>query len=95
MSARSAFAWTLRIRASCTRTLKTPSWSKIDSRILANARLSWSDQKDAWKVSFEVRNLTDEYYFQTKGDVTTSLGTVSGVPGLPRTYLVSVERKFN
>ncbi|MEO8306621.1 MAG: TonB-dependent receptor [Pseudomonadota bacterium] len=69
-------------------------WSKIDSRILTNARLTWSDLKDAWKVSFEIRNLTDEYYFQTKGDATTALGTVSGVPGLPRTFLMSVERKF-
>jgi iron complex outermembrane receptor protein len=70
-------------------------WSKIDSRILTNARLSWSDPKDVWKMSLEIKNLTDEYYFQTKGDATTSLGTVSGVPGLPRTFLVSVERKFN
>jgi iron complex outermembrane receptor protein len=45
-------------------------------------------------VSLEVQNLLDKYYYQSVSDVTTSLGLVTGVPGLPRTYAVSVERKF-
>ena len=62
-------------------------------RGLANARLTWA--KDAaWKMSLEVQNLFNKYYFQSVSDATTSLGIVSGVPGLPRTYAVSVERKF-
>jgi iron complex outermembrane receptor protein len=47
-----------------------------------------------WRVSLEVQNLFDKYYFTSKSDITTSLGEVTGVPGLPRTYLMSVERKF-
>ena len=69
------------------------SWSKIPGRFLANGRVSWS-KDDSWKVSVEVQNLLDKYYFQSVSDVTTSLGVVTGVPGLPRTYSVSVERKF-
>jgi len=70
------------------------SWSKVDGRFLANARVSWAREED-WKVSLEVQNLFDKYYFQSVSDASTSLGIVSGVPGLPRTFAVSVERKFN
>jgi iron complex outermembrane receptor protein len=70
-------------------------WSKMDSLFLTNARLSWANQDNAWKVSLEVQNLFDEYYFQSISDITSSLGEQTGSPGLPRTYLLSVERKFN
>jgi iron complex outermembrane receptor protein len=68
-------------------------WSRMPGRFLANARVSYARQED-WKVSLEVQNLLDKYYYLTVSDVTTSLGLVTGVPGLPRTYAVSVERKF-
>jgi iron complex outermembrane receptor protein len=74
-------------------TAENTSWSKIEGRFLANARLSWSHAED-WRVALEVQNLFDKYYFQSVSDVTTSLGVVTGVPGLPRTFAVSVERKF-
>jgi iron complex outermembrane receptor protein len=70
------------------------SWSTIDGRFLANARLSWSDPQDKWRASLEVQNLFDEYYYLSVSDVTTSLGVVTGVPGLPRTYAASIERRF-
>ncbi|MCC7462299.1 MAG: TonB-dependent receptor [Gammaproteobacteria bacterium] len=69
------------------------SWSKIDGRFLANARIGWS-KDDKWKVSLDVQNLFDKYYYQSTSDVTTSLGLLTGVPGLPRTWSVSVERRF-
>jgi len=69
-------------------------WGKIPGRFLTNARIFFSDQDDKWKVALEVQNLTDKYYFLSKSDITTSLGEVTGVPGLPRTYSLSVERKF-
>ena len=69
------------------------SWGKMDGRFLANGLVSWS-KSDAWKMSLEVQNLFDKYYFLSVSDITTSLGAVTGVPGLPRTWLVSVERRF-
>lgn len=68
-------------------------WAEIPGRFLANARVSWSRQED-WRVTLEVQNLFDEYYFQSVSDITTSLGLVTGVPGLPRTWALSIERKF-
>jgi iron complex outermembrane receptor protein len=74
-------------------TAENSSWSKIDDRFLANARISWS-KDDKWKLALDVQNLFDKYYYQSVSDATTSLGVLTGVPGLPRTWSVSVERKF-
>jgi iron complex outermembrane receptor protein len=68
-------------------------WSRMPGRFLANARISY-DREETWRVSLEVQNLFDKYYYQSVSDVTTSLGLVTGVPGLPRTFAVAVERKF-
>ena len=71
------------------------SWSKIPGRLLTNARITFTDQDDKWKMALEVQNLTNKYYFSSKSDVSTEqLGVVTGVPGLPRTWSLSVERKF-
>jgi iron complex outermembrane receptor protein len=69
-------------------------WGTIKGRFLANGQISWRDGDGDWKVTLEVKNLTDKYYFTTVSDVTTSLGLVSGVPGLPRTWLLGVTRNF-
>jgi len=71
------------------------SFSKVDGRFLANARITYARSED-WKVALEVQNLFNKYYFMSKSDVSTGqLGVVTGVPGLPRTWAVSLERKFN
>jgi iron complex outermembrane recepter protein len=70
------------------------TWAKMPGRFLANAQVSWA-KDDNWKFSLEVQNLLNKYYFMSVSDITTSLGEVTGVPGTPRTYLLSVERKFN
>jgi iron complex outermembrane receptor protein len=36
----------------------------------------------------------DKFYWLTKSDVTASLGVVTGVPGLPRTWALSLTRRF-
>ena len=69
-------------------------WATIPGRFLANGRLTWTTNNQDWKFSLEVLNLFDKYYFMSKSDITTSLGLVTGVPGLPRTWSLSVERKF-
>ena len=76
-----------------TDTFNTP-WSRIDSRFLGNARLTYTTADEDWRVSLEVQNLFDKYYFQSVSDITRSLGAVTGVPGLPRTWAVSVRRNF-
>ena len=76
-------------------TAENTSWSRIDDRFLGNARLSYTTRDDAWRVSLEVQNIFDKYYFLSKSDVTSnSLGVVTGVPALPRTWSLAIERKF-
>ena len=70
------------------------SWARMPGRFLANARIGWADMEDKWRVNLEVQNLLDKYYYLSVSDITTSLGAVTGVPALPRTYQLSVERKF-
>jgi iron complex outermembrane receptor protein len=74
-------------------TAENTKWSRVDSRLLWNGRVTWASEKN-WKVAAEVQNLLDKYYFQSVSDVTTAFGGVTGVPGKPRTFAVSVERKF-
>lgn len=69
-------------------------WSQIPGRFLANARLGFTTTDEDWSVALEVQNLFDKYYFQSVSDVTGSLGVVTGVPALPRTFALSVERRF-
>jgi iron complex outermembrane recepter protein len=70
-------------------------WALVDDRFLANARLAYTSGDEKWRVALEVQNLFDKYYFLSRSDVTSnSLGVVTGVPGLPRTWSISVERRF-
>jgi iron complex outermembrane receptor protein len=69
-------------------------WSREPGRFLANGRVYYKSPGDDWEFSVEVRNIFDKYYFNTREDVTTSLGAVLGSPGMPRTWLATVRRNF-
>ncbi|MGC1269503.1 MAG: TonB-dependent receptor [Croceibacterium sp.] len=75
-------------------TSENTTWSELPGRFLGNARLSWSSDANDWKLSAEVQNVFNKYYFLSISDASTSLGIVSGVPARPRTWSLSVERKF-
>jgi len=69
-------------------------WSRVDGYFLANARIGYTTADEDWNVALEVMNVFDKYYFNSVSDVTGSLGLVTGVPGLPRTWALSVRRNF-
>jgi iron complex outermembrane receptor protein len=68
--------------------------NRIGSYTLANARLTWRNSESAWESSFEVTNLTDQYYFLTRFDQFTLTGLADGQPGRPREWALTVKRKF-
>lgn len=70
------------------------SWSRMPSLFLANGRVAFTNAGDEWTIAARVDNIFDKYYFSSVSDVTRSLGLVTGVPGLPRTWSLSVERRF-
>jgi iron complex outermembrane receptor protein len=68
--------------------------NRIDGYFLGNARVTWRDEDDDWSLSLEVSNLFDRYYFTSLYEQFGSPGTISGAPGLPRTWAVTVRRSF-
>jgi iron complex outermembrane recepter protein len=68
--------------------------NRIEAYDLANARLTWKDNKNAWEAALEVINLTDKYYFLTRFDQFISSGVTDGQPGRPREYAFTVKKKF-
>jgi iron complex outermembrane receptor protein len=66
----------------------------IKAYTLANARITWSSGNGDWDTSFEVTNLTNEYYFLTRFDQFTTTGITDGQPGRPREFGLTVRRKF-
>ena len=75
----------------------TPSalYSTATAFTLANARLTWRNVGKDLDVSFEVTNLFNKYYVLSKFDLTSAgSGTISGMPGRPREWGISVKKKF-
>jgi iron complex outermembrane recepter protein len=66
----------------------------IGSYTTANARLTWRNGDGDWESSFEVTNLTDEYYFLTRFDQFAAAGVTDGQPARPREYAFTVKKKF-
>jgi iron complex outermembrane receptor protein len=67
----------------------------IGGYTLANARLTWRNAQKDLEVALEVTNLFDKYYFLTNFDLTgAGAGIVSGQPGHPREWAVSVKKSF-
>jgi iron complex outermembrane receptor protein len=69
-------------------------WSRVKPLFLGNARVTYTTEDKDWRVALEIQNVFNKYYYMTKSDVTTSLGVNTGVPGLPRTWAVSIKRNF-
>ncbi|OJW57081.1 MAG: hypothetical protein BGO57_03210 [Sphingomonadales bacterium 63-6] len=69
-------------------------FGRIPGRTLANARLSYRTMDEDWEVAFEVRNLTNKLYYTDFFDNRGSTNSIQGSPGEPRTWAVSVKRKF-
>lgn len=70
-------------------------FGQIPSFTLANARLTWRNADEDVEVGLEVTNLFDKYYFVSKFDLTgAGAGAITGQPGRPREWAVTVKKKF-
>jgi iron complex outermembrane receptor protein len=75
-------------------TSENTPFSLVDSYFIANGRVSFTTADDDWQIYGEVKNLFDKYYFLTISDASNSLGIVTGMPGLPRTWTIGVKKNF-
>ena len=65
-------------------------FGRIEDRTLFNARLTYRDPSERWRLSLEVRNLTDELYYTDVFDNRGSTNSIQGRPGEPRTWAVTL-----
>ncbi|WP_126173039.1 TonB-dependent receptor [Altericroceibacterium xinjiangense] len=67
----------------------------IEDYIVSNARLTWRNYDEDLEIGLAVTNLFDTYYFQTLFDLTLAgAGFVTGLPGRPREWAVTMKKKF-
>ncbi|MBC2651194.1 TonB-dependent receptor [Novosphingobium flavum] len=66
----------------------------VDGRFLGNVRLSYTSADKGWQIAGEVQNVFNKYYFQTIEDGAIPFGAITGQPGLPRTWALTVKRTF-
>ena len=66
------------------------------SHTIANARITWKNEKEDLAVSLEVQNLFDKYYYLPLrfAAVYAFVGTAYSNVGRPREWAVSVQKKF-
>jgi iron complex outermembrane receptor protein len=69
-------------------------FGEVKGRTLVNARLTFRTAKDDWEFALEGRNLTDKLYYTDIFDNRGSTNSVQGSPGEPRTWAVTVKRRF-
>jgi iron complex outermembrane recepter protein len=69
--------------------------NRIEGYTLANARLTWRNSGEDLEVALEATNLFDKYYLLTSFDLTgAGAGFVSGQPGRPREWALTVKKTF-
>jgi len=64
------------------------------ARTLLNARLTWRSEDSGLSVSAEVTNVTNKLYYNVVFDNRGSNQTVTGFPGAPREWAVTVKKVF-
>jgi iron complex outermembrane receptor protein len=76
----------------------TPSalYGQVGGFTVANARLTWINSKHDLQTSLEVTNLFNHYYYNSKFDLTgAGSGTVTGVPGAPLAWSLTLKKTFH
>lgn len=66
----------------------------VAGRTLVNGRIALRTANDDWEFAAEGRNLTDKVYYTDIFDNRASTNSIQGTPGEPRTFAVTVKRRF-
>ena len=71
-----------------------PPFNEVPERDLVNARLTYKSGNQDWQAALEITNLTDELYYVGIFDNRGSTKTISGRPGRPQEWAITVRRNF-
>ncbi len=69
-------------------------FGQVPGYTLVNTRLTYATEDRDWELALEVRNLTDKLYWTDFFDNRGSTNGVQATPAEPRTWAVSVKRRF-
>ena len=70
-------------------------YTRVPGYTVVNSRVTWRAPENVWEASFEVNNVLDKIYFYGNADGSTSFGTTTYTPALPRNWAVTFKRNFN
>jgi iron complex outermembrane receptor protein len=73
--------------------VNTP-FSKIEGYSTFNGRLTFDSANKDWQISAAVTNIFDKFYYTGVAENVGSFGVVTGNPGRPREWSISVRRSF-
>ncbi|SEJ99081.1 iron complex outermembrane recepter protein [Sphingobium sp. AP50] len=66
--------------------------NRIESRFLANGRLTLTNEESDWQISAEVTNIFKKYYYVSNLDI--NQGYVPSTPGRPREWGITIKKSF-
>jgi iron complex outermembrane receptor protein len=69
-------------------------FNRIDGYSLFNGRIAYTSADDLWTLSAAVTNIFDKFYYTGKSENIGSFGVVTGNPGRPREWSVTLRREF-
>ncbi|WP_160770029.1 TonB-dependent receptor [Alteraurantiacibacter buctensis] len=69
-------------------------FGQVPGYTLVNTRVTYATEDRDWELALEVRNLTDKLYWTDFFDNRGSTNGVQATPAEPRTWAVSVKRRF-
>ena len=69
--------------------------TRVPAYTVVNARMAWKAPKDTWEAALEVNNVLDKLYFYGNADWSTSAGSTTYTPAMPRNWAVTLKRNFN
>jgi len=79
-----------------TNTAVNTQYNRVSPYGLTNVHLLWVDARGKWEGALALNNAFNKFYYLSKIDESEPAqgGFVNGRPGAPRTWLISVKRKF-
>jgi iron complex outermembrane receptor protein len=70
-------------------------YGRVGGFTVANARLIWTNPKKDLQATIEATNLANHYYYYAKFDLTSAgTGTITGSPGAPFGWALTVKKSF-
>jgi iron complex outermembrane receptor protein len=74
----------------------TALYGQVGGFTVATAHLTWVNSKHDLQTVLEVSNLFNHYYYNSKFDLTgAGAGTITGVPGAPLAWSLTVKKSFH